>query len=100
MNKKTELTYFPTWTAGKDGYAQRVRELFQNYLRKKGLVYTFQRSKILNLFLHADRHLSEEDIYPEVEKNQEKVSKKIGFTIQYHRHELFGRCKECAKKKN
>lgn len=163
MNKKTELTYFPTWTAGKDGYAQRVRELFQNYLRKKGLVYTFQRSKILNLFLHADRHLSEEDIckglkregvgkitvfrtlkllkecslieqvtdssgksryeieidrphhdhlvclecgaimeiqWPEVEKIQEKVSKKIGFTIQYHRHELFGRCKECAKKKN
>ena len=158
MRTKTELVYFPKWTAGREGYAERVRQLFGEHLRSKGLVLTVQRSRMLDFLLKADRHLSQDDIYaalkkhgigkitvfralklleqcdlieqvtdsagkpryevkidrphhdhliclgcgmimeiqwPQVEKIQEKISRKIGFEISYHRHELFGRCKEC-----
>ena len=161
MVQKKELVYFPTWTAGRKGYAERVREVFQQYVKDKDLVFTQQRSKILDYLLDADQHLSQDDIYdalkgqgigkvtvfrtlkmleecrliervmdsqgkpryevkmdrphhdhlvcltcgtiteiqwPEVEKIQEKVSKEMGFSIAYHRHELFGRCKECSRK--
>ena len=163
MDMKKELVYFPTWTAGRQGYAERVRQVFQDYVKSKDLVFTPQRWKILDYLLHAERHLSEEEIYaalrsqgigkvtvfrtlklmeecrlvervtdshgkpryeveidrphhdhlicldcgtiieiqwPEVEKIQERVSKKVGFTIAYHRHELFGRCKECADRRS
>lgn len=158
MDKTKELIFFPTWAAGRKGYAERVRLIFQDYLRKKDLVYTTQRLAILNHLLTADRHLSQEDIYaalkasglgkvtvfrtlkmleecglvervmdsqgrpryevelerphhdhlvcvncgsireiqwPSVEKTQETVCKKLGFDILYHRHEVFGRCREC-----
>lgn len=161
MSESKELIYFPTWIAGRKGYAERVRQVFQEHLKKKDLVFTSQRSKIIDHLLQAERHLSQEDIYhalrgegigkvtvfrtlklleecrliervtdskgrpryevemdrphhdhlvclncgmiieiqwPEVERIQEKVSRKIGFTISYHRHELFGYCKECSLK--
>ncbi len=161
MDRKKELMYFPTWTAGRKGYAERVRQVFQEYVRSKDLIFTEQRSKILDYLLQADRHLSQDEIYgalrdqgigkvtvfrtlkmleecrlvervtdshgkpryevemdrphhdhficlncgtiieiqwPQIEKIQEKVSKEMGFTIAYHRHELFGRCKECVSK--
>ncbi|MBI2118772.1 MAG: transcriptional repressor [Elusimicrobia bacterium] len=163
MEQKKELVYFPTWTAGRKGYSERVRQVFQDYLKKKDLVFTTQRSMILDHLLSADRHLSQDEIYgalkskgigkitvfrtlkmleechliervtdshgkpryeieidrphhdhliclgcgmiieiqwPQVERIQEKVSKKIGFTISYHRHELFGFCKECGNRQN
>lgn len=162
MDIKKELVYFPTWTAGRKGYAERVRQIFQEYLKGKDLIFTPQRLKILDYLLQAERHLSQEEIYqalkqqgigkitvfrtlklleehklieevtdskgkprfevkmdrphhdhliclgcgmiieiqwPQVEKIQEKFSKKIGFTISYHRHELFGFCKECGHNK-
>ena len=162
MNNKKELIYFPTWTAGRKGYAERVRQVFQDYVKSKDLVFTHQRSKILDYLLQADRHLSQDEIYealkgegigkvtvfrtlkiledchlvervtdshgkakyeievdrphhdhliclkcgtiieiqwPEIERIQTKVSRKIGFTITYHRHELFGYCKECSNNK-
>ena len=161
MDKK-ELVYFPTWTAGRKGYAERVREVFQEHLKKKDLLVTPQRLSILDFLLEAERHLSEQEVYqalkhkgigkvtvfrtlkvleecglveqvtdfhgkprfevnmdrphhdhlvclgcgmiieiqwPQIEKIQEKYSKKIGFTISYHRHELFGFCKECGNKR-
>ena len=161
MADKKELLYFPTWTAGRKGYAERMREVFQDYLRSKHLHYTPQRLAILNLLLAAERHLSTDDIYaalksrgigkvtvfrtlkmleecrlvervtvpnqrpryevkaerphhdhlvcvecggimevqwPEVELAQERTARKNGFIILYHRHELFGRCKECAQR--
>ena len=35
---------------------------------------------------------------PEIESIQEKVATEKGFKILWHRHELFGRCRRCAKK--
>ena len=162
MNKK-ELIYFPSWTSGRKGYAERVRQVFQDYLKEKDLVMTSQRAVILDHLLSADRHLSQDDIYqalrsrgigkvtvfrtlkmledchltervtdsngkpryeievdrphhdhliclscggiteiqwPEVEKIQDRISKKMGFHIAYHRHELFGECSDCRNKHN
>lgn len=63
MNKKEELVYFPSWTAGRGGYARRVNGVFSEYLRRKGLILTEQRKAILGLLLEADRHLAQDEIY-------------------------------------
>lgn len=34
--------------------------------------------------------------WPALEKIQEGACKKIGFEIQWHRHEVFGRCRDCV----
>ena len=162
MDNRKELIYFPTWTAGRRGYALRMREVFQEYLRKKEQHFTRQREIILDHLLEADRHVSQDDIYqalrsrgigkvtifrtlkmlsdcglvepvtaangrpryevikerphhdhlicldcgailevqwPEVERIQESTCKKFGFAVVYHRHELFGRCKDCQAKR-
>ncbi|MBI4396032.1 MAG: transcriptional repressor [Elusimicrobia bacterium] len=161
MDNHKELIFFPTWTAGRKGYAERMRQVFQDYLRQKDLLLTPQRMAILNHLLEADKHLSQEEIYhalkprgigkvtvfrtlktleqchlveevldpagkpryeikmerpqhdhlicvecggiteiqwPEIEKAQEKACKKLGFSIIFHRHEVFGRCSDCQRK--
>ena len=163
MSDRKELVYFPTWTAGRKGYAERMRQVFQEYLKSRDLHLTPQRVTILDHLLAADRHLSLEDIYaalrgrgigkvtvfrtvkmleecrlvervtapngrprfevkmerphhdhliclscggimevqwPEVEKIQETTCRKLGFRVVYHRHELFGHCKDCDAKRN
>jgi Fur family transcriptional regulator, ferric uptake regulator len=35
----------------------------------------------------------------EIESLQEKIAAQKGFKIQWHRHELFGRCRRCSAKK-
>lgn len=158
---ETELIYFPSWAAGRSGYAERMRQVFQEHLKLKDLVYTTQRGAILDHLLSANRHLSQEEIHaslrekrvgkvtvfrtlklleeckivervtdssgrpryevkmerphhdhlicldcgniteiqwPEIERVQEKACKQIGFSIVYHRHEVFGRCKNCSAK--
>lgn len=157
--KKSELIFFPSWMAGRAGYADRIRELFHEYLRSRDLSVTTQRTAILNHLLAAERHLTQEEIYaalkgrgigkvtvfralktleesglvervsdaegttryevkrerphhdhlicescggitevqwPEVERAQEKVCRALHFTVNRHRHEVYGRCGECA----
>ncbi|MBI4055208.1 MAG: transcriptional repressor [Elusimicrobia bacterium] len=65
---KKELIFFPTWTAGRKGYAERIRQFFQQHLEKKRLRLTHQRAQILDLLLQADRHLSQEEIYRTLKK--------------------------------
>lgn len=153
-----ELVYFPSWTAGRKGYADRVRQVFQEYLHAKDLRLTDQRAAILNELLSAERHLSLDDLYqsvrgrgigkvtvfrtlkmledsglvdkiqtsqgrmryemklerphhdhlvcvlcgritevqwPAIEKIQERDCRKMGFEILWHRHEVFGKCRDC-----
>ena len=160
--EKKELIYFPSWMAGRKGYAERMREVFQDYLHRQALALTQQRIAILDHLLAADKHLSQEEIYkalkgrgigkvtvfrtlklleechiveklqdsegwdrfevkmerphhdhlvcvqcggiqeiqwPEIEKVQERACKQIGFEIVYHRHEVFGHCRECSTQK-
>ena len=35
---------------------------------------------------------------PEIERLQEDIATEIGFTIEGHRHHIFGRCRRCASK--
>ena len=63
MKNQKELVFFPSWTRGREGYAERIREIFAEYLKGKGLFLTPQRSAILDLLLNAERHLSQEEIH-------------------------------------
>lgn len=58
-----ELVFFPSWTAGREGYAARIHEVFQQYLTDKGLRHTPQRQQIVDHLLHADEHLTLNDVY-------------------------------------
>jgi Fur family ferric uptake transcriptional regulator len=35
---------------------------------------------------------------PEIERIQDKLAAERGFKVLWHRHELFGRCRRCARK--
>jgi Fur family ferric uptake transcriptional regulator len=37
---------------------------------------------------------------PQIETLQEGVAEKYGFDVQYHKHELYGTCAECQKKRD
>lgn len=63
MTKAAELVFFPSWTAGRKGYADRIREIFRAHHHEKGLRLTPQRQAILDLLLEAERHLGQEEIY-------------------------------------
>jgi len=63
-----ELIFFPHWVAGRRGYAERIRHIFQEFLKARSLRYTGPREKILNYLLSADRHLSVDDIYKALRK--------------------------------
>ena len=65
----SELTYFPTWTAGRPGYAERIREAFAAHLEKNGLRLTTQRQRILDELLKTERHLSLKELYQAVRKH-------------------------------
>ncbi len=60
---KDELEFFPSWMAGRHGYADRIRQLFQEYHQKKGLRMTQQRNRILDYLLDAHHHVGMEEIY-------------------------------------
>jgi Fur family ferric uptake transcriptional regulator len=36
--------------------------------------------------------------WPELEKIQEETCRRAGFSPQWHRHEIFGLCRECSRK--
>lgn len=157
-----ELAHFPPQNAAdQGGYVKRLYESFTAHLAKNGLRLTDQRRRILDLFLKADRHLSQEEIYaalrphglgratvfrtlkmleeaklvnhvigskgtprfelnlerphhdhlicvecgliqevswPKLEEIQEKTCRRIGFTPKWHRHEVFGRCRDCSRR--
>ena len=58
-----ELVFFPSWTAGREGYAARIHEVFQKYLADQGLRLTGQRRQIVDFLLHAERHVTLNDVY-------------------------------------
>jgi Fur family ferric uptake transcriptional regulator len=49
------------------------QEVFLNHLQKKGLKRTTQRDLILNIFLRTEEHLSSEDLYRLVQKEDPSV---------------------------
>ncbi|MBI4386501.1 MAG: transcriptional repressor [Elusimicrobia bacterium] len=68
MKAKNELIFFPKWVAGRPGYAERIREVFEKHLEESGLRLTRQRREIMNYLLKTDRHLELEEIYQALRK--------------------------------
>jgi Fur family transcriptional regulator, ferric uptake regulator len=58
-----ELVFFPTWTAGRQGYADRIREVFNRHLVTQNLRVTKQREMILDYLLSAEQHVTQNDVY-------------------------------------
>ncbi len=84
---KDELVYFPSWAAGRPGYADRIRQLFQEYHHAKGLRMTQQRGQILDLLLKANHHVGMEEIY------QMLKSKGIGRVTVFRTLKMLEECK-------
>jgi Fur family ferric uptake transcriptional regulator len=71
--------------------AQMVREaesVFHDHLRRVGLKHTGQRDIILRTFLDTRDHLSTDDLYRLVRKQDER----IGFTTVYRTLKLLAEC--------
>src|SRR5476649_1076528 len=64
-----ELVFFPSWTAGREGYAARIHEVFQKYLADQGLRLTVQRRQIVDFLLHAEQHVTLQDVYQALRSN-------------------------------
>ena len=60
---REELKFFPSWVAGRLGYADRIKHLFEEFHREKGMRVTHQRQKILDFLLKAHHHVSMDEIY-------------------------------------
>lgn len=88
---KKELHYFPNWAAGRKGYAERVREVFYNFLKNQNLKLTDQRVTLLNYLLGADRHLTETEIYDGLRKSR------IGKVTVFRMLKLLDKCKLTSK---
>ena len=63
QDTRDELIYFPKWMAGRHGYADRIRQLFEKYHHDKGMRMTPQRELILNYLLDAHHHVGMDEIY-------------------------------------
>ena len=82
-----ELVFFPSWTAGREGYVARIHEVFQKHLAEKGLRHTHQRQLIVDYLLHADDHLTMKDVY------QALKSKGIGKVTVFRTLKMLEECR-------
>jgi Fur family transcriptional regulator, ferric uptake regulator len=82
-----ELVFFPSWTAGRQGYAARIREVFQQYLSSKGLRLTKQREHILDYLLSVEEHVTQSDVY------QALKSKGIGKVTVFRSLKMLEECR-------
>lgn len=59
--------------AGKKEKFQKEKEIFSEHIQKSGLRHTAQRDLILEIFLRTEEHLSSEDLYWLVHKEDNSV---------------------------
>lgn len=65
--------------AGKKKEFQKEKQIFLEHIQKRGLRRTAQRDLILDIFLKTEEHLSSEDLYWLIQKEDES----IGHTTVY-----------------
>jgi Fur family transcriptional regulator, ferric uptake regulator len=82
-----ELVFFPSWTAGREGYATRIHEVFQKYLGDQGLRLTHQRQQIVDFLLHAEQHVTMAEVY------QALKSKGIGKVTVFRTLKMLEECR-------
>ena len=68
-------------------------EIFDEFIRSKGLRHTPQRAKILDVFLSTERHVSAEELYKLVKKE----FRGIGYTTVYRTMKLLSECGLCGE---
>lgn len=68
-------------------------EIFDEFIRSKGLRHTPQREEILDIFLSTERHVSLEDLYGLVRKKYPKV----GYTTVYRTMKLLSESGLCGE---
>ena len=72
---------------------KKESEIFRNFIAAKSLRHTFQREKILDIFLSTERHVSCDELYKLVRKKD----RNIGYTTVYRTMRLLsesGLCQE------
>jgi len=67
---------------------KKVQEIFERYLTKKALRLTPQRRLILDYFLHAEWHLSAEDLYQRIRQ----LDSRVGYSTVYRTLKLLCEC--------
>lgn len=68
--------------------SSKVHEIFEQYLMKQGLRLTPQRKLILEYFIHAEWHLSAEELYQRIRQ----IDRKIGYSTVYRTLKLLCEC--------
>lgn len=58
-----ELIFYPSWTVGREGYADRIHDVFRKFLADRGLRLTDQRRQIVDFLLHAEQHVTLQEVY-------------------------------------
>src|SRR2546426_9463366 len=74
-----EVLLSPCWKHWRSKRMTEEQEVFLKHIQKKGLKRTAQRDLILDIFLRTEEHLSSEDLYRLVQKED----KNIGQTTVY-----------------
>jgi Fur family transcriptional regulator, ferric uptake regulator len=82
-----ELVLYPSWISGREGYAARIHEVFDHYLGEQGLRHTTQRKQIVDFLLHAEKHVSSNDVY------QALKSKGIGRVTVFRTLKMLEECR-------
>lgn len=68
-------------------------EIFDEFVKSKGLRHTHQRRQILDIFLSTERHLSVGELFKLVARHD----RTIGYTTVYRTMKLLSECGLCAE---
>ncbi len=74
---------------------KKEREIFEDFIRSKGLRHTGQRMEILENFLRSERHLTADELYRMVTKKNPS----IGYATIYRTIKLLCECGLCKELK-
>jgi Fur family ferric uptake transcriptional regulator len=72
---------------------RREFQIFDDYIRKKGLRHTEQRDRILAVFLATERHVSVDELYRIIKKRYPE----IGYTTVYRTMRLVAEAGLCVE---
>ena len=50
-----------------------AKDIFRNYLKKNGLLYSRQREQVLDIFLKTEKHLTIDELYRRIRKKNPKI---------------------------
>lgn len=78
----------PSQFAPREEVTEKAQEIFEKYLAKKALRLTPQRRLILDYFLHAEWHLSAEELFQRIRQ----IDPRLGYSTVYRTLKLLCDC--------